>query len=381
MNSFLKLDTRRPLRDGTCPVRVGVGHGTDLYLPTGVYVRPSDWNARAQLCEGRGAAAANRCLSAILARTVTRCLDLRERGLWGSLTRAQLRAMLLDPSLTAPPADAVTLGEMFRRVMARKSGHTAEQYRITLARVARWCDPDRTPLSALTASWTEGFVQSLADLSPNSRAGYLVRLKSVVFAAEREGLCRADGVRSVTLRMEQTRPRDLSVEELRRLRDLPLSGEAAVARDLFMLTFYLIGINGADLLALTPDSVRNGRVEYRRAKTGRLYSIRVEPEAREIMDRYGGLPLAPLRRFGSAVDWSHWTGVRLKRLGVRDDLTPYFARYTWATLAARLDVPRDTISEALGHSYGSQVTGIYVQFGRDKIDAANRRVLDFVAEK
>ena len=34
--SCLRLDLRRPLKDGTYPVQVKVGYGTNLYLATGV---------------------------------------------------------------------------------------------------------------------------------------------------------------------------------------------------------------------------------------------------------------------------------------------------------------------------------------------------------
>ena len=33
------LDTRRPLQDGTFPVKLSVGNGTRLYLSTGVSVK------------------------------------------------------------------------------------------------------------------------------------------------------------------------------------------------------------------------------------------------------------------------------------------------------------------------------------------------------
>lgn len=59
-------------------------------------------------------------------------------------------------------------------------------------------------------------------------------------------------------------------------------------------------------------------------------------------------------------------------------ITSYWARYSWATYAADLDIPKDTISEALGHVHGSKITGVYIKFSRDKIDAANRRVIDWV---
>lgn len=60
------------------------------------------------------------------------------------------------------------------------------------------------------------------------------------------------------------------------------------------------------------------------------------------------------------------------------DLSSYWARHTWATLAAQLDVPKETIAAALGHEIGMAVTSIYIDFNQSKIDEANRRVLDYV---
>lgn len=47
-------------------------------------------------------------------------------------------------------------------------------------------------------------------------------------------------------------------------------------------------------------------------------------------------------------------------------------------MAASLDIPKETISAALGHEIGSRVTSIYIDFDRRKVDEANRRVLDWV---
>ena len=58
-------------------------------------------------------------------------------------------------------------------------------------------------------------------------------------------------------------------------------------------------------------------------------------------------------------------------------LSSYWARHTWATIAASLDIPRDTIAHALGHG-GNTVTDIYIDFDQAKVDQANRRVLDWV---
>ena len=59
------------------------------------------------------------------------------------------------------------------------------------------------------------------------------------------------------------------------------------------------------------------------------------------------------------------------------NISTYWARHSWATIAASLDIPKDTIAHALGHG-NNTVTDIYIDFDQKKVDEANRRVLDWV---
>ncbi len=383
--THLRLDTRRRLNDGTYPVQIAVGYGTDLYLPTGVYLTAAEWDPATRLAIGRTATRINSALTAILSRAVVRILDLRERGLWPSLTYSQIRAMLMDPTIDTPPDESpkISLGEAFERCMTTKTEHTRRAFVTTFSAVKRFCDPYALPLGMVTRGWLDDFHQSIRGLKVNTQWGYMNRLGTVLNYAEVHDLLDKNPFRGYRVPKEETRMRDLSVDELRRLRDLPLSGKEAEARDLFMLSFYLIGINTVDLAGLTSKSIVGGRLEYRRAKTGKLYSIRIEPEAAVILERYKGKKalISSFDPYVGRTDYRSFIYVQirhLKQLGIRPDLTPYFARYTWATLAARLDIPKDTISECMGHSHGAAVTGIYIRFSRDKIDEANRRVLDWV---
>lgn len=61
-----------------------------------------------------------------------------------------------------------------------------------------------------------------------------------------------------------------------------------------------------------------------------------------------------------------------------DNITTYYARHTWATIAASLDVPDDVISQALWHAARNSTTAIYIERSQRKVDEANRRVIDFV---
>ena len=157
--------------------------------------------------------------------------------------------------------------------------------------------------------------------------------------------------------------------------------------------FMLIGINTVDLCHLKEiDS--EGRINYHRAKTNRLYSIKVEPEALEIINKYRGEKwlLNILDRYQDYKDYTKRMNRALKKIGpvkrvglggkkiyepLFPDISTYWARHTWATIAASLDIPRDTIAHALGHG-NNTVTDIYIDFDERKIDEANRKVLDWV---
>jgi integrase len=136
------------------------------------------------------------------------------------------------------------------------------------------------------------------------------------------------------------------------------------------------------------------RVEYYRAKTHRFYSIKVEPEAMEIIDRYRGTENLLCIR-DTYKDYRNYTkhindalkkigAVERKGLGGKKIITPlfpklstYWARHTWATIAASLDIPKETIAHALGHG-STTVTDIYIDFDMKKVDDANRKVINYV---
>ena len=176
--------------------------------------------------------------------------------------------------------------------------------------------------------------------------------------------------------------------------------------DTFKLTFFLIGINPVDLCG--DLKLEEGRIIYDRSKTGRLYNIKLEPEAAELLDKYKGkahlFGLAEKTRnyhsFVTNLDKylkqigpvelipnpnKHRSPKAKKFLKVRTSAFPgisiYWARHTWATIAASLDIPKETISAALGHGYGNQTTSIYIDFDMKKVDDANRRVIDYVLWK
>lgn len=379
--SCLRLDQRRALKDGTYPVQIKVGYGTNLYLPTGVYLEAKDWDPRLCVCIGKQARSINNVLSTSLLRITNRIMELRETGQYDTLTKAQLRQMLTDLTLTAPTVGVLALGDYIDKVKALKTPKTALSYETTIVRLKLYCDPYKVKLQDMSYAWWEAWVKSMQDagLKRNTVAKYLKCVKTVLRYAEEEGATINKAYQKIDSRAEADTPmRNLPVETLRRVRDTVVKGKTAVYKDAFMLSFYLIGINMADMLALPKDCIVNGRIHYKRAKTGKNYSIKIEPEAQAIIDKYPGKKY--LLSFAENCSCFRYNCNDLLNK-LETGLTWYWARYSWANYAVDLDIPKDTISEALGHKHGSSITGIYIKYSLDKVDEANRKVLDYFAQK
>lgn len=190
----------------------------------------------------------------------------------------------------------------------------------------------------------------------------------------------------------------LNVEEMKELRDIEVEPFMEKYRDIFMLGFYLIGINISDLLELPANCIKHGRIQYKRNKTARLYDIKVEPEAMEIINKYKGDKYLInvlddgtketsfrrrlndyIKRIGKVTYVKNKRGALIKKeiQPLHPDIVWYTARRSWATIAAGLDIPKETIGKALGHSeWDNSTTDLYINFDNRKIDEANRKVLD-----
>ena len=248
---------------------------------------------------------------------------------------------------------------------------------------------------AIDKKWLERFAAWLEKdgANVNGIAHHMRNLRAVVNYAIDEEITSTYGFRKYRIKQTQTAKRDLTVEQLRVLRDYPCNSYLAPYRDMFLLIFYLCGINVGDLLLLKRENVKNGRVEYYRRKTKKYYSIRIEPEADIILNRYEGkeyllypmdtnsdyhIYLKHLNEALGRIGMDCGKGKKPKGTPLFPGITTYYARHTWASIAAEVDVPMDVIGQALGHTTPYTTTEIYVNRRLRKIDEANRKVIDFL---
>ncbi len=292
------------------------------------------------------------------------------------------------------------------------TGHSgnAKTYRVAVNSLCRFVGRDSISVAEVTvrlladwAEWIGGHGGSYASHN------YLDRLRAVHNRAKMEyndedaGVIRIPNSPFAHFRIPKTpavRHRALSVAQMRAIATLedceilqPGNNRFNFARDVFLLSFCLVGINAADLYTCTDFDGQ--RLTYQRVKTRNRrddraeISVKIEDEVRPLLNRYldqkkGADRVFVFARMYSSVDsFTAALNIGLKKIGAKlgiVDLEFYAARHSWATIAQNdAGVDKYSVHTALNHVDDSmRVTDRYIRKSWDVIDRANRAVLDLM---
>ncbi|MDR1023826.1 MAG: site-specific integrase, partial [Prevotellaceae bacterium] len=295
----------------------------------------------------------------------------------------------------------------------RKDGRegTAELREKSVKSLIKFVGRDTISVHEITSKFVRNWIEFIRESGATSAAGiYPANVRAILNAAKEEFNDEDMEIIRISLspfkkvalpKPPQRKRRALDVEVVQKI--FAYSGElsrsAAYARDVFMLSFLLVGMNEVDLFTCTDCS--GGRITYRRAKTtGRRtdkaeISIKVEPEVSALLEKYRDVTgervfsfyrqYDSVKSFSSAVNGikqklkggkTHTGG--LKELGAlvgAPELIFYAARHSWATIARnRCGVSKDDVSLSLNHKENSSVTDTYLEKDWSLIDRANRKV-------
>lgn len=402
------LDTRSGQE--SFPLKLRISHkGAKAYIGTDISLTPEQWNGK----EIVGHAKAESLNDYLTTKKTMAEATIMKFGLANNLDRLtanQIKTLIDTGGETATKSVGHNFLKYYEKRMAEaRKNNTRISYDSAIKRMLSY-DPllsmktfeeiDEAYIREMDKAWEK------AGLTTNSRAVYMRNIRAVFNDAIDDGLTVAYPFRKFSVKKAPTKKRNLSVEELRLLRDYPIVNDFQQKyRDIFMLCFYLRGINMVDLLGLTKKNLRAGRINYVRAKTGKLYSVKIEPEAKVIMNRYRGVDYlidvcdgakdekdfeAKYKGFLQRMDRG------LKKIGpytrkglggkkfidaILPDLSQYWCRHTTATLMAQIGYSNEIIACSLGHEFGIKTTNIYIEYKESEVDKANRALIDFVNEK
>ena len=159
--------------------------------------------------------------------------------------------------------------------------------------------------------------------------------------------------------------------------------------------FMLRGLPFVDLSFLKKSEYKGNFIAYRRKKTGRYLLVQIDKNAQILLNylknkeesspylfpiiHYPDGSLEAYKEYQAALKTLNKHLVAIgKFLKIKQKLSSYTARHTWATLAFICNINPAIISQSMGHS-SIKVTETYLKpFQQNMINEANKAVLRYV---
>jgi len=401
------LDLRGKAKDGKGTILIVIAHNrTTTTISTGVRVSPGEWNGD-KVVKCPEADPLNIELIKQKTKVDTAIAFLRLEDGFEGMTAPEIKESI-GRIRKACGKERHLISDVFAEYLEQDlSEGTKGLYCATLDKISSYVG-DGCKIEDVDYKWIVEFEKFLAQSKGvNGRSIDLRNLRAVCNYALKTKLITNYPFENFSIKQEATKKRCVDIETLRKFYSFPCKPYQIRYRDIFFLMFFLIGINAKDLLLAKPDSIRDGRLEYIRRKTHKNYSIKIEPETDELLKKYKGFKYL-INVMDSCKDYHNFLhemndalgqigpeeiveteeedlfGEPVKKMKVNPiipDVTSYFARHTWSTLAYQLGIQIDVISQALGHSMGNKTTLIYIKPDQEKVDAANRKVIDFLLNR
>ena len=269
---------------------------------------------------------------------------------------------------------------------------TANGYKSTLNSFMRFRKGQDIMLNAIDSDVIQLYEAHLrlTNVARNSSSFYMRNLRTVYnMAIEQQLTPQRTPFAHVYTGIDKTVKRALSISQIRQLKNADLTDNPAqaLARDMFMFSFYTRGMALADMANLTTANLRNGYLVYRGQKHRQELYVKWEPCMQEIVDRYPRqspflLPL--IKSEEDKRDQYKLTQQRVnhnlkklsERLGLPHPLTMSMARHSWASIANSKDIALSVIGEGLGYN-SENATRIYLaQIDTSQVDRANKKILN-----
>lgn len=249
-----------------------------------------------------------------------------------------------------------------------------------------WNDLDRRALEAF-----EDYCREERGNATNTTRKELSRLRRVVRQAIKDEVIEVGDdpfpAYDMPKRVEPDRTR-LTRDEVQALEEAGLDGDAALARDAFLFSFYGGGIRFGDLCCLRPEHIEEGRLQYRMMKTDRPVDLPLPDPALEIAERRSAShegafifpflieadtsdPVTLRRRISSRnvqVNRALKEACREAGISGAGDVSFHVARHSFADFARQSSDDLYAVSKALGHSDLQTTENYLSSFDREATD-------------
>jgi len=283
----------------------------------------------------------------------------------------------------------------------------ADIHRTTLNRLKSFRKGRDLSFSDLTPQLLRQFEKYLkaAGASGNSISVYMRCLRSIYNNAIYDKQARRElypfgkkreGRYQISLLEEETQSRALTKSQIQKIYKLDLSDYPDVidARNIFIFSYLVRGIQFRDIALLTWDNVENGRIIYKREKTKVGFNVKIQPAIQKILNYYEKenpeneyiFPIlfhkihkTPVTISNRIIKVRKQVNRHLKSIAFLTDLpvfTTYWARHSYSNIQNKENNVSATILQGLlGHTT-EETTQIYLdKFGNSELDKYDKNLL------
>lgn len=401
-NIVLSLDTRRSKKDGSFPLVMRLGHNRrTTSIPTGISLKEKDWDEKNRLVRKsyQGVDTVTR-LNNLLQKKKSEAMDvivkLDEDGDLKAISVADLKNRLHQAS---DSQSFFTFTEQLIEELKRANRFgTARSYNCVYNVVRKFNQNRDLTFKGITYSFLSNFETSHTSKgnTANGLGVYMRTIRAIYNKAIKSALVEKDlyPFQVYKIKSIPTEKRALEWESLKKIIELELGPEHPCfnARNYFVASYMMYGMNFSDLAYLKKTDLQVGRILYRRRKTGKLYDIKVSDQLKAILDHYLAssreteyiFPILKREKPEQQDKDIQWARKRynkkLKRLAtscsIEKNLTSYVSRHSFATQAMLQQVPINAISSMLGHS-SLKTTEIYLKaLPNNILDDYNAKIME-----
>lgn len=271
---------------------------------------------------------------------------------------------------------------------------TCESYEASLNSFRRFRDGVDVSIEHIDADMMADYEAYLkaSGITMNTISAYMRRLRAVYNRAVEKGITEQKyPFRRVYTGVDRTVKRAVPMMYISRMRNLDLSSYPSLdyARDMFMFSFYTRGMSFVDMAYLKKSDLSNGLLTYCRHKTGQRMFVRWEKNMQAIIEKYPSNDtdyLLPIIRHVFSDERmqyknaQHLVNTKLKEImpliGLKENLSMYVARHSWASAAHNHNIPLSVISQGMGHD-SENTTKIYLSsLSNAVVDKANKLIMN-----
>lgn len=386
---YLTVVQAKALKDGKQKVRIAVAHRSQTrYIVTDVVLNSAKEWKNGKVVKRDDASYLNQKLLARL-NDVQHILD--EIPYTEGLTCTELVETIQHAKAKKSHTLRSAFEELQETSTAKESSKTV--YRCCFNFITSII-PEKTLVNHITPLMVSRLVkEGSRKISPISLQCRVALLSQIINYCQRNGYTEfitnpTEGLNKNVIAIRQNW---LSPDEIRNIRDCEIQRKDFVKfRDIFMLSYYLGGINIIDIAKINfnecSDTLHYIRTKTeRKAKANPFVEFSIPNEAKQIIDKYKGrnghlgISISPEMRICKI-----FGDIARKYRGTLNlpSLTFYSARKSFAQHAFMLGESESVIDYVLGHSLGGGKNNMlysYVKVTPEMATACVRKVCDFIA--